>query len=171
MSGFEANTTYKDTLDLPTGCYTLEMTDTGENGLNWWAASAQGSGYMRIRSTTSSQTFKTFEADFGAGFKYGFTKGAPVTIPETELPSLEFTLYPNPTSDRVYLSLAGLNADNLTVKITDIYGKVHFVNNYNTTYNMEFDGSVNVSEFASGTYFVEVISGDKRMTKKVVISH
>lgn len=170
-SGFDANTQYKDTLDLPTGCYTLEFTDLGENGLNWWAASAQGAGYIRLRSTTSSQSYKTFEPDFGAGFKYGFTKGAAVAIPEEDLSNLEFTLYPNPSSDRVYISLAGLNADNLTIKITDIYGKVHFINNYSTLYNMEFDGSVNVSDFSNGVYFVEVISGENRMTKKVVISH
>ena len=127
--------------------------------------------YWSVKWHSYNHTGSDGAGDFGAGFKYGFTKGAPVTIVESELSNLEFSLYPNPSSDRVFLSLAGLNSDNLIVTITDIYGKVHYINNYNTTYNMEFDGSVNVSDFANGVYFVEVISGEKRMTKRVVISH
>ena len=83
---------------------------------------------MRIRSTTSSQTFKSFETDFGAGFKYGFTKGAPVTIVESELSNLEFSLYPNPSSDRVFLSLAGLNSDNLTFAVILHYLRFRYSN-------------------------------------------
>ncbi len=169
-SGFSANTQYKDTIQLASDCYTLEVLDAGGNGLNWWAAAAQGSGYIRLNSIFTGWSIKTFEPDFGAGFKYGFTIGETVKIDETELSALEFTLYPNPTSDKVFLSLSGLNDKVLTVKISDIYGKFHFVNNYNTTYNMEFDGSIDVSSFANGVYFVEVISGDKRMTKRVIVS-
>jgi len=169
-SGYAANTQYYDTIALPSGCYTLEVTDLGENGLNWWAAASQGAGYMKLKSIITGWTIKTFEPDFGAGFKYGFTIGEPVKIEETELSPLEFTLYPSPTSDRIFLSLNGLNSNVLEVKITDIYGKSHYVNNYNTTYNMEFDGSVDVSNFANGVYFVEVVSGNKRMTKRVIVS-
>ena len=169
-SGLAANTQYKDTIVFPSGCYTLELTDTGENGLSWWAAASQGNGYIKIKSLFTGWTTKTFEPDFGAGFKYGFTLGAPVKIIETELSPIEFTLYPNPTSDKIFLSLSGLNDNLLTLKVTDIYGKSHYVNSYNTTYNMEFDGSIDVSNFANGVYFVEVISGDKRMTKRVVVS-
>jgi len=170
VSGFAANTQYYDTIALPSGCYVLDFSDSGENGLNWWAAASQGVGYFRLKSIITGWTIKTFEPDFGAGFKYGFTIGEPVKIEETELSPIEFILYPNPTSDRIFLSLNGLNSNVLEVKITDIYGKSHYVNNYNTTYNMEFDGSVDVSNFANGVYFVEVVSGNKRMTKRVIVS-
>ena len=169
-SGFEANTQYKDTIALPSGCYMLEFVDLGGNGLNWWAAASQGAGYFKLKSIFTGWSIKTFESDFGAGFKYGFTIGEPVKINEFELSPIEFVLYPNPTSDKIFLSLNGLKDDILHVKVTDIYGKSHFVNTYNTTYNMEFDGSIDVSTFSNGVYFVEVVSGDKRLTKRIVVN-
>ena len=169
-SNFAANTQYKDTIVLPSGCYTLEVEDTAENGLNWWAAAAQGNGYMRLKSIITGWNIKTFEPDFGAGFKYGFTLGAAVTIDEAKLSPIEFTLYPNPSSDKIFLSLSGISSKNLTVNITDVYGKSHYVKNHNTTYNMEFDGSIDVSNFANGIYFVEVVSGEERITKRIVVN-
>ena len=40
--GLNNNTTYSDTLNYPAGCYTLEMQDTGEDGLEFWANPGQG---------------------------------------------------------------------------------------------------------------------------------
>ena len=47
-NGFNSNTNYLDTLDLPDGCYELSFYDTGNDGLKYWAYTAQGSGYLRF---------------------------------------------------------------------------------------------------------------------------
>ncbi|RYZ38042.1 MAG: hypothetical protein EOP49_31250, partial [Sphingobacteriales bacterium] len=52
-SGLTANTTYNDTLLLPIGCYTLTMDDDGNNGLSWWAATAQGTGSLALGNATT----------------------------------------------------------------------------------------------------------------------
>ena len=43
-----ANTTYKDTITLADGCYAFELTDSGEDGLQFWANTAQEAGFVRF---------------------------------------------------------------------------------------------------------------------------
>lgn len=171
-SGLSANTTYKDTLTLTGGCYTLEMTDSGQNGLAWWAATAQGTGSIKLRSTSSVfEIFKTFEPDFGSGFKYGFTIGAPVSVVEQELNRLKIALYPNPATRQVNLNLEGLTAKRCQIKISDVLGKVHYTNVIDSSKNMGYSTTINTSDLTNGTYMVEIISGDKKEVRKLVINN
>jgi hypothetical protein len=49
------------------------LTDTGEDGLQWWANTAQGTGYMRIRNATTGAVILTFGYDFGSQIYKQFT--------------------------------------------------------------------------------------------------
>jgi len=171
-SGFSANTTYKDTLTLIGGCYTLEVTDSGQNGLAWWAAAAQGTGSIKIRSTSSFfQTFQTFEPDFGSGFKYGFTIGAPVSVVEQELNNLQIELYPNPAYSQVNLNIEGLTTNTCHIKISDVLGKVQYTNIIDSSKNMEYNTTINTSDLSNGSYIVEVTSGTKKEVRKLIINN
>jgi len=171
-SGLSANTTYKDTLTLAGGCYTLEMTDSGQNGLAWWAASNQGTGSIKLRSTSSVfEIFKTFEPDFGSGFKYGFTIGAPASVVEQKLNSLHIGLYPNPATSQVNINIEGITANTCHIKISDLLGKVHYTNVINSSKNMDYSMTINTSDLSNGSYFVEVMSGTKKEVKKLVIKN
>ncbi len=75
-----ASTQSRDTLSLPEGCYTLELTDSGNDGLSYWANTAQGNGNMILfalnETTGNISAIKSFNPDFGHKVTYAFSIGA-----------------------------------------------------------------------------------------------
>lgn len=75
-SGFTANQVVNDTLNLPDGCYIFELTDLGNDGLQYWANSGAGSGFLLfyfLDQNNQVKGAKSFEDDFGRLHKYAFT--------------------------------------------------------------------------------------------------
>ena len=71
-----------------------------------------------------------------------------------------FTLYPNPAQKTLQLqSNSDSTIDQIT--ITDLSGKVILVQTQNTT-------TVNVEQLSNGMYFLEIQSGDQKVTKKFI---
>ena len=81
-----------------------------------------------------------------------------VGIPEL---GINFTLYPNPTSDNVYYSYTGSHA--LSFTLTDLNGKVLWKGTAETP-----EGTVNLDAFASGSYFLNVTSENKSTVLRIV---
>ena len=70
----------------------------------------------------------------------------------------EFSVYPNPSSD--YIKLVGANNSN------------------GNLYNLKGDlvaksanNQIDVRELSAGTYFVEIQSNQKRIVKKIIVTH
>ena len=97
-SGFANNTSYKDTIELADGCYTLELDDSGNNGLEFWTQASQGAGSFYVRNLAT--VLKVFEPDFGSIIRYSFIKGEITNIETPEFQSI-FKVYPNPTSGAI----------------------------------------------------------------------
>jgi hypothetical protein len=106
---FTAATVYRDTLQLAPGCYELEFTDSGNDGLKYWADPDAGAGYFRFRSLTN-QTLRTFEPEFGHRIYTAFGIGAITGISE-EHHGIAFTAQPNPSDGRFTLSMEGILGD------------------------------------------------------------
>lgn len=119
----QANQIFAYTYNLPDGCYRLRVNDTGGDGLQWWANSAQGSGWIRLLSDPDNNVLKTFTPDFGGGFDYYFTVGSPVHT-EQWTQELEITLFPNPAQDN--FSLQGESLQNARVTIIDLLGRTFY---------------------------------------------
>ncbi|MCF8257758.1 MAG: T9SS type A sorting domain-containing protein [Flavobacteriales bacterium] len=119
------NTLYKDTVYLPHGCYRFHLTDAQDNGLQWWAATNQGSGYARIRKLGSSATVKTFNADFGSEISYWFTMGAPLGTEETLMDDAALRLWPNPSSNGadLHVNLQLQRPDDVRMELLDMTGR------------------------------------------------
>ncbi len=157
---FTANTTYRDTLQLPPGCYELEFTDAGNDGLSFWADPNAGSGFFRFRSLTN-QTLRTFGADFGHRIYAAFGIGTITAINEVNTPSVVLTAKPNPTTGRVQLSAEGLDGPS-RIDILDGTGNVVRTEGMNvTTGSMELD----LSKEPAGLYLIRVT--DARCTAVV----
>jgi len=163
-----ANTYYRDTLNLANGCYEFELTDSGEDGLNFWANTAQGTGSVKFRKITPATTLKSFNADFGGQVYQQFTVGLTNNI-EDFITTNKSTLnvYPNPTDGHVFIDF-NLNAckDGM-INIIDILGKNVYRYNFSklTAESIE----VNLSNLKSGVYFVTLKSGLDYITKKLMI--
>lgn len=87
----------------------------------------------------------------------------------SKLNDLNFSIYPNPSSDFVTLSYDLYEADNIKIDIFSFEGKLTHskLNEFQLdgNYNLKF----NIQDLPNGIYFVQ-ISGEKfRATKKIII--
>jgi hypothetical protein len=155
-----ANTFYRDTLVLD-GCYTLRVTDSGNDGLQWWANTAQGSGYVRLKRANGS-LIKVFQADFGGGFEYSFSTFDPISIQEPDDLSA-VVLYPNPATRKVYV-LAGQNTIS-GIQVHDLTGRrmTEVLNPMNSS--LELD----VSGWPRGVYLVSIQTSSGRAVRKLMV--
>ncbi len=74
-----------------------------------------------------------------------------------------FTIYPNPASDVLHVSLDNDNVGQIYLRLTDIFGKLHWSGNYAT--NM----IIPVSDYPRGVYILELRTSKGRYARPVVI--
>ena len=81
----------------------------------------------------------------------------------------EFTIYPNPSNRNFTLSYQSEKRADLQIIASDAYGKVIFTEN-----QPQFSGrnskTFDLSSQPNGVYFIEVIKGDQRGTKRIVFN-
>lgn len=162
------NTTYNDTIKLPEGCYTFELDDTGNDGLSFWANSAQGSGFLRFNSHSPFAILKNFIPDFGKSIVYSFSIGKITNVEEVEL-NPTFEIYPNPSNGLVYVDLSRETySNNAQIIINDMMGRVVKILSMNDfkSGTLSFD----LSNESNGVYFLSIISDEKKQTKKFILN-
>lgn len=155
-----ANTVYQDAYNL-NGCYKLIIEDGGGDGLSWWANTAQGVGYARIKNDVNS-TIKTFEPDFGGRIEYSFTTHGPLSVAKNALEE-GLNLYPNPAHGKFILQSPDL--EGAQISVTNLLGQTVTVPSSKKSSAIEFDSS----SLTPGIYFVTVSKGRDTVTKKVVV--
>lgn len=155
-----ANTIYRDTLILD-GCFTLKMIDSGGDGLQWWANSAQGSGYARLRNHLGI-IIKTFQPDFGGGFEYSFYTFDPLSV-DDEVTDFSVSVFPNPANDKLYISSNHNRIDEIAA--FDFTGRRVLTTKPNGNNGIEID----VSSWPVGIYFISVLSAQGRTVHKVLV--
>ncbi len=159
-----ANTIYRDTFNLVTGCYIFRMYDSGKDGLSWWANSS-GTGYCRIKKAATGQIQKGFNADFGTELYQEFTVGYNIGMEETPAQT-ELTVYPNPTDGSITIDVQSAD-EQVEVIVFDYTGRVvstQKVNTENTSRTLQVD----LSGEAAGLYFVQLRSSEGVRTVRVV---
>jgi hypothetical protein len=157
-----ANTLYTDNYIL-SGCYKMIFEDTGEDGLSWWASTAQGNGYVQFKNAQGT-VIKTFNPDFGRRFEYSFTtKQYMYTgVKENELNNL-VRLYPNPAQDKFEIAMQ--NTENVKVNVTDMMGRNFELPYTKTKDKIKFDSS----SLSAGVYFIKITKDNATAVKKLVI--
>lgn len=167
-TGLSPNTTYRDTLTLPTGCYEFVLNDLGEDGLNFWANPGQGNGYCRFRRATSTTILKTFNADFGGQIYQQFTVGLVSDVSDNYIhtTNTELYVYPNPSNGLVNIDFNMTGKNDGQIEIINTLGERVFVHAFKnlTSGAVEAD----LSRFHSGIYFVTLRTGDQVITKRVM---
>jgi hypothetical protein len=76
-------------------------------------------------------------------------------------------VYPNPAKEFINVEFSGLNYENISIEITDVFGKVvqkEISKNENQMFNL------NVSSLAAGYYVLKISSGNSVIQKKIIIS-
>jgi len=168
---------YRDTLTLAPGCYQFKITDLGNDGLSWWANSAQGSGYVRFRNANNVAIFRNFASpytpsspsDFGSSIVHNFTVG--INLPVQEQSALEgMEVYPNPASNVAFVTLYGKAGSMSEIQLLDLQGRLIQTETIRINTSRE-TLALDISALASGVYMVKAISGKDYRFTKLIISH
>jgi hypothetical protein len=144
------------------GCYKLIVNDYGLDGLYWWANTAQGTGFARLRNGNTNALIKTFNADFGSFFEYNFTTNYALS---SKLLDFENTInvYPNPATNK--FSLEGEGLENARVEVFNVIGGMVDSRAILNQKSIDF----NTENWNAGVYLVEITQGTLKATKKVVV--
>ncbi len=165
---------YDDEISLPSGCYSLDFEDDGDDGLEFWywavIGENVGTGQLSFRrqvTPTNSLAVKTFDPDFGGGLKFDFVIPPGLAADKVENP-MRFSVYPNPAMDEISIELLGYPNQRLQVELLDLTGKVI----KSTTIDHQFDTQVHpfrLPEVAGGMYFLKITNGEQVRTREIVI--
>lgn len=162
--GFSANTTYNDTLLLAPGCYTLEFYDDQLDGLSYWAYTAQGTGYLRLRRIPTTTILKTFEPEFGRYIHYSFVISDDVVSIANPNVKATFGVYPNPNEGIFEVDVMGINTA-YHISVFNLLGQCIAQQNGDAYQdNLSFD----LSQAPPGVYTVVLHTADKVWTTKVI---
>lgn len=159
-----ANTVYIEEFNLPMGCYTLEFTDLGDDGLYYWALSSQGTGFVQFREQGNVQ--KVFEPEFGAFFQYDFWTDGIVGDVDVQHPEY-VRISPNPSSGTFALELQGWDNQMLNVQVFDLLGKSILQTNFNSGQGYVRE-AIDLDFAKNGTYYIKIDDGSRVIVKRVV---
>lgn len=160
-NGMSNNTIYNDTFALSIGCYVLDVYDSGDDGISFWANS-DGNGFLQFRSLTG-QTIKTFEPDFGKRIHYEFTVTDEAGLEGLQL-NHQFNLFPNPSNSNITVTSTGFANGNW--QIVDAAGRIMQQGSTGTDHYWE--NVLNISDFQPGIYLMRLVSGKNIQTSTFV---
>ncbi len=165
--GLTTNTYYNDTITFPSGCYEFKLTDSGEDGLTWWANTAGGSGYMRIKRASDGAVIKTYNSDFGGEIYQQFTVGYLLNTNELQ-PLNEVNVFPNPSSGIFQTEILLDKKQNVTIEVFDLTGRLVYKNHFENVIDKMID--VDLSQQTPGIYHAHIITSGKEWMKKMVVA-
>ena len=167
-NGLDPNTIYRDTVSLAAGCYLFELTDSGEDGLSWWANPYQGSGYVRFRNTTNGTIIKNFTGDFGGQVYQQFTVGLTTGTGDYLFTNKTIVdVYPNPTHGRFYIDISLAERKDGLLEIRNLLGQKVYAATFQDQTAESFE--VDLSPLGRGVYFINFSSGTDHITRKVMV--
>ncbi|MCJ8165702.1 peptide-N-glycosidase [Pontibacter sp. E15-1] len=159
----EANTLYRDTVQLTKGKYEFMLLDSAGNGLEFWANPRGGRGKVRLLNKDGAM-LQDFESDFGSSVRYAFEIGAPVA-PVTDHTS--FGLYPTRTNDTTTFDYyANFPHDVLVQIVTDPGDEVVLEKRYQQIKEGVF--TYDLSQHPKGRFYLKVyIDGEEKFKKRI----
>lgn len=130
-----------------------------------------GTGYDTLTGMVAGQTYllSTFyqgTTDRGT-FDLCIFSQFPVGIKENVIEN-SLNVFPNPANDKLTVKFNTSKVNNLSVKISDVEGKVVYSRN-ESNFSGNFNENINVSNFGKGVYMIQIISDNSITTEKVVI--
>ena len=117
-----------------------------------WNSSFTGTAHISVAGTNSCGTGSesvTLEVE---------VVNSMVGLPDPDANNFSVTVFPNPSSDVLHVTVTGIDAGTLTLHLVDPVGHMY-----------PFTGNLDLKGFNPGLYFLIVKSNDKQETRKVII--
>ena len=158
-SSFGGNRTYTDTLDLVPGCYEIELFDSGDDGISWWANN-DGDGSFRI-APVGSTSWYSVNPDFGKSIRFPFRYSNLVAV--EGLPPVQhgFALYPNPVSDLLTIDCRADNGALLQYAVYNMLGEIVLEGESRQVTAGSYREQIPVHALQPGCYVVVVADGSR----------
>ncbi|WP_405207545.1 T9SS type A sorting domain-containing protein [Aquimarina sp. LLG6339-5] len=121
---------------------------------NTVSSSGNASGTSGTSSFSVGQTFYTTIQNANGSLSEGVQQAFEIETlsnPEFESVQLNVSTYPNPTTDRLFLSVDETDLENTSFEIHDIHGRLIISKTIDSTTNV-----IEMSSYASGTYILNV---------------
>ncbi len=160
-------TVYEDDIELNEGCYTIEMTDLGDDGLDFWFNNAStGVGSFRLKRNGAN--IKTFEPDFGDNIRYDFFVGQ--TVDNQELPGIKslVSVYPNPANAAIHVELQGFDQKTLTIELIDLTGRVLIQEKRSNIGATKEILRLDTESIPNGMYYVSINDGTEVKLRSII---
>jgi hypothetical protein len=93
-------------------------------------------------------------------------KGAPVLVNQNEVPLVDLNIFPNPAQIDTIIESDAFAKNNIDLVVTDAYGRIFDTNPTRLTRTQVL---INVSNLASGKYFVKVNTGAEPLVKALMV--
>lgn len=163
FSSSEKNIFYKDTLNLKPGCYEFIFKDTANDGLDFWFNAEGGYGYVRI-TDIDGKLLKAFNSDFGSEIRQQFVVTGEKTRSEDITPILN--IFPIRNPGKFFADIFLNEKQNIILQITS-EDKMKIVYEKKIKKFKEGMIDLDISKLPDGFYFVNVITKDKKVFKKM----
>lgn len=157
----QPKTMYYDTLSLVKSTYTLALTDTTGDGLEFWYEPEPGYDYLRLLSM-DGRLIHNFESDCGDGEMYCFSTSPEVKIDTTQT-QYAFVLYPRRTSGIINLEIHADKAGTMDVIIASD-GRVVEKHYYSSIKQNRV--TYDLSYLKGGRYIIEVLMNGQSQFKR-----
>ena len=161
----ENNIVYKDTIKLFKGRYEFIFGDTANNGLDFWFNPEEGYGYVRI-TDINGKLIKAYNSDFGKEIRQQFIVTGDTIAKEDITPI--FNIFPIRNPGKFFCDIFLNEKQNISVQITT-EDKKKIVYKKKLKNFKEGMVDVDISKVKDGLYFVNVISRNKTVTKKMKV--
>ncbi len=162
-------------LELPTADYVIEVRDASGTvgvaayqaplatlGLQGAALTVLASGFLDPSQNSNGPNFGLYVAS-PLGGNLLELPSAPLNVSEFE--SSAFSVYPNPTSDKLNVVASGLDLNQYSVIISDMLGRQLSNSKINS------DNAIDVSTLSEGVYNVSILDGNKIVVNKKFIKN
>ena len=178
------NTINRDTFSFYNGCFTFQFSDTGippasyylnEDGISWWANTADGTGTLALRNATTGQSLKIFNGDFGTDINYDFTVG--YSLNNQDLSNLPTTgkikIIPNPSQGEFGLDLekSGINPSLGKSEISIFNFQGQLIKSIQLEPNHSLLPWISLPELSAGMYLIQVQQGKTKWVEKWMNIH
>jgi hypothetical protein len=160
--GAANSSTYKDTVNLPRGCYKLQLFDSSCDGLAWWAFAdyvpVVTDGYITVGPMVGSpftlhgNPTGSYNNDYGCGFvQYFFldSMAGVAGISNVNADKTSIDAYPNPAQGVVNIDISGLQNVQGSIQLLDMAGRV-----VSSVKCYDAHTQINISEFVNGLYMI-----------------
>jgi predicted secreted protein len=155
-----------DDVTIEAGVYTYTIPVATDNcpGVLVTKIAGLGSG-ATFPEGTSVETYEAQDA-LGNSVRCSFTITATAVATDTKAGALAFVhVYPNPTSDFVYVTSNVSSGDVYSVSLQDLTGKIILQSNLNADSNFKLD----VSHLSKGIYFLNIGNESNMKVEKIIV--